>query len=369
MQGKAILQQLTAYKQGMQIKDVKAKYNLSEIVKLASNENPYGYSPRVKEAMASHTFDFEIYPDGYAADLRHAVAEKYNIDGDQIVFGAGSDELISLICRAFLYEGTNTVMATPTFPQYRHNALIEGATLKEIPTLANGKHDLTAMLAAIDQHTKVVWLCSPDNPTGTLLTREELTQFMQQCPKDVVVVLDEAYYEYVAESDRLPLEETIFTYDNMIVLRTFSKIYGLAALRVGYALTSRDIAQQLNVVRGPFNVSALAQQLAKIALTDQEFVAETQAKNAHVREEFTSFLRSLGWDYYDSHTNFILVKTPIDADVASEYLLKHGFIVRSGNLLGYPKTLRITLGKQEDMRKLYEVMAELQKEINDGVFA
>lgn len=368
MLGKEILHQLTAYKQGMQIKDVQEKYNLSTIVKLASNENPYGYSKKVHEAFRNLQLDFEIYPDGYAYDLRVALADKYGVNEEQIVFGAGSDEIVTLICRAFLFEGTNTVMATPTFPQYRHHALIEGATIKEVPTLANGKHDLHNMVEAIDEKTKVVWLCSPDNPTGTLISRDEFHQFMEKCPKDVVVVLDEAYYEFVDEDKRLSLTETIFTYDNVIVLRTFSKIYGLAGLRVGYGLANEHIAHPLNVVRGPFNVTSIAQRLAQVALDDEAFIDETKQKNAHVRTKFQQFLQSIGWDFYDSHTNFLLVKTPIDADVASEYLLKHGFIVRSGNLLGYPQTMRITLGKEEDMLELQNVIQKLQKELDDGVF-
>lgn len=368
MQGKEVLQTLSAYKQGMQIKDVQEKYNLTKIVKLASNENPYGYSEKVKEAMKSLALDFEIYPDGYAYDLRLAIANKYNVTEDQIVFGAGSDEIITLICRAFLYEGTNTVMATPTFPQYRHHALIEGATVKEIATRDDGKHDLEKMVDAIDEHTKVIWLCSPDNPTGTLISRNEFSQFIEQVPKEVVVVLDEAYYEFVDEEKQLSLKESIFKYDNVIVLRTFSKIYGLAALRVGYALSSEHIADQLNVARGPFNVTSIAQRLAKVALEDEQFIKETKEKNNCVKQEFYHFLDEIGWEYYESHTNFLLVKIPIDADVASEYLLKNGFIVRSGNLLGYPKTMRITLGTKVDMQQLHDVFKQLKKDINDGVF-
>lgn len=367
MLGKDILNNLSAYKQGMQIAEVKQKYNLEKIVKLASNENPYGYSKRVTETLRQMAKDFEIYPDGYAYDLRVALAEKLDVHQDQLVFGSGSDEVITFICRAFLSSGTNTVMATPTFSQYRHHALIEGASLREVPTV-NGKHDLSGMIAAIDEKTKVVWLCSPDNPTGTLIKREEFTKFMNDCPSDVVVVLDEAYNEFVDEQLRLSMHETLQKYPNVIILRTFSKIYGLAGLRVGYGIASEQIAEKLNIVRGPFNTSSLAQRVVKAALEDDEFIFQTRKKNEQVKQSFQAFLDTVNWRYYESHTNFLLVKTPIDADEVSQYLLTHGFIVRSGNLLGYPQTVRITIGNKQDMEDLQKIISSLQKEINDGVF-
>jgi len=363
MLGKAVLQELSAYKQGIQIKDVQKKYNLEKIIKLASNENPYGYSDLVTETLKEMRHDFFLYPDGYAERLRRKLAESYRISLDNLVFGAGSDEIITFICRAFLYEGTNTVMAKATFPQYRHHALIEGATVKEIPTLQNGAHDLDGMLEAIDQNTKVVWLCTPDNPTGQLIRYEQFQQFMEKCPEDVVVVLDEAYYEYVDPNLRYPFEEVLEKYPNVIMLRTFSKIYGLASLRVGYGIANESIAHLLNVVRGPFNTTTLSQRLCEVAFSDQAFVERTRQMNAKVRTQFEQFLDSIGWEYYESHTNFLLVKTPIDADKASNYLLQKGFIVRSGSLLGYPRTLRITIGTEEDMTALQQVILQLQREL------
>lgn len=362
MIGKKVLNELSAYKQGMQIKDVKEKYNLNRIVKLASNENPYGYSKQVKNYLQEADSDFAFYPDGYSAHLRLALAEKLSITPDQLVFGSGSDEVITFICRAFLSEGTNTVMASPTFPQYRHHALIEGAELKEIPTLNNGAHDLVKMSEAIDEKTKVVWLCSPDNPTGNLISYNQFKTFMESCSDDVVVVLDEAYYEYVDEHLRFPFHEVLENYPNVIMLRTFSKIYGLAGLRVGYAIANESIAEKLNVVRGPFNTTSFSQQIAQVALTDDEFVEKTRTLNKRVKESFEKFLHSIGWDYFESHTNFLLVKTPINADEVAQYLLQRGFIVRSGTFLGYPNTLRITIGTEEDMLQLQKIIKNLNNE-------
>lgn len=366
MVGKEILNQLTAYKQGMQIADVKRKYNLDKIVKLASNENPYGCSSQVKEQLNKSMIDYEIYPDGYTSDLRMKLSEKLNVDESQIVFGNGSDEVITFICRAFLYPGVNTVMASPTFTQYRHHSLIEGAEVREVPT-RNGKHDLEEMKNAIDKNTKVVWICTPDNPTGTIIQKNEFKQFMDEVPPEVLVVLDEAYYEFVAEQLRFSLHDSLFKYPNLIVLRTFSKIYGLAGLRVGYGIANSEIAHKLNVVRGPFNTTSFSQKAAIAALQDDKFIEETKNLNYKVKKDFQTFLDTIGWSYYESHTNFLLIHTPIDADKVSHYLLQHGFIVRSGNLLGYPNTIRVTIGNEEDMLALQPILKELQLKINDGV--
>lgn len=364
--GKEVLNQLSPYKQGMQIQEVKEKYQLSRIVKLASNENPYGFSPKVQEALVDMARDFQLYPDGYAGELRFTLADKLSVTPDQLVFGSGSDELVTLICRAFLGSGTNTVMAAPTFPQYRHHALIEEASVREIPT-KEGAHDLESMLQAIDEHTKVVWLCTPDNPSGAVISESAFTRFMEQCPAHVVVVLDEAYVEFMDEALQFDLERHIADYQNLIVLRTFSKIYGLAGFRVGYGISNESLATTLNIVRGPFNTTSLSQRIAIAALEDDTFIQETKEKNYRVRSEFESFLDSLQWNYYPSETNFLLVETPVNADVAAEYLLKHGFIVRSGNVLGYPSTLRITIGKQADMQELSSVIEQLDKDVQNGV--
>lgn len=351
MVGKKVLKQLAPYKQGMQINQVKEAYNLEKIVKLASNENPYGYSKQLKNTILDNIDELNIYPDGHAAQLRASLASRLSIKEEQLIFGNGSDEIVQIISRTFLYPGVNTVMATPTFPQYKHHALIDGANIKEIPTV-DGYHDLKAMLQAIDEDTKVVWICSPDNPTGTLLPREDFYQFMDQCPQDVLVVLDEAYYEFIDESSRLNALASLATYKNLILLRTFSKAYGLAALRIGYGIMNEDIANQINIVRGPFNTSAIAQQAALVALDDQPFIQEVTEKNKTIKQSFETFLDKLGWHYYPSQTNFILVSTPVSGTEISQYLLENGFIIRPGELLGYPNTIRITIGTEEDMKQL-----------------
>src|SRR5690625_4984380 len=188
---------MSPYTPGKQIEDVKKEYGLTKIVKLASNENPFGYSTKVKEAIPSMLDHLEIYPDGNATSLRDKLSQHLDVSTDQLVFGCGSDEIVEIISRTYLEEGTNTITAWPTFPQYRHCAKIEGAEVKEVPLKENGEHDLANMLAQIDEYTRVIWLCSPNNPTGNLIRRNEMEQFLNECPKDILVVLDEAYYEYI----------------------------------------------------------------------------------------------------------------------------------------------------------------------------
>lgn len=366
MKSKQVLNDLTAYKQGMQTEEVQKKYKLERIIKLASNENPYGFSKKVEEKLKDYNYDFAIYPDGYASELRTRLARKWHVKETELILGNGSDDLITVICRAFLTQGLNTVMAKPTFTQYRHHSLIEGTEVIEVPT-KNGHHDLERMLNAINEQTSVVWLCSPDNPSGTLIKAEAFNTFINKCPKDVLIVLDEAYYEFVEDSLKLNAEKHINTYENVIVLRTFSKAYGLAGLRIGYGISTESIINRLDVVRGPFNTSSFAQKTALFALDDENFIKEIKGLNNQIKDRFTEHLDHLEWSYFPSHANFVLVKTPIDSDKASQFLLEHGFIVRSGSQLGYENSFRVTIGNDTDMLELQNVLTEMNEQIKDGV--
>lgn len=363
MKQKEILSQLTAYQQGKQTREIKEEYGLERIIKLASNENVYGYSPKVKSMLTNELPELNIYPDGHTGELRSALSTKLDVHEDQMLFGSGSEEIIQIICRAFVRDGKNTVMAANSFPQYKHNTLVEGGSIREIPVRPDGKHDLEAMLQAIDEETVVVWICAPDNPTGTINVAEELLRFMDKCPRDVLVVLDEAYREFVEEDYLLDSLTYLESYNNLITLRTFSKAYGLAGLRIGYAVGNRELIHHLNVVRGPFNTTSVAQKAATAALSDQQFIQETARKTNEVKQTFCQFLDDLGWPYYPSQTNFVTVSTPISGLEVFEFFLKHGFIVRPGELLGYPDSVRITLGKKEDMEELQEIITKLDKQI------
>ncbi|HLR66322.1 histidinol-phosphate transaminase [Virgibacillus alimentarius] len=365
MKSKHALKKLTPYQQGKQTEEVKREYGLDRIIKLASNENPFGYSDQVKNSL-SLDHGLNTYPDGHTSELRNALAKKLNVEEDQIIFGGGSDELIQIISRAFLYPGVNTVMAAPTFPQYKHNATIEGATIKEIPTL-DGYHDLKGMLQAIDENTSVVWLCTPNNPTGSLIPKEELYDFMNKCPKHVLVVLDEAYFEYVETEFDSKIIEHFSDFPNLISLRTFSKAYGLAGLRIGYGIANKELIAKLEVARGPFNTSSLAQKAALIALSDDEFIEETVQRNKAIRENLQQFLKDLGWHSYDSQTNFILITTPIDGEEMFNYLLERGYIVRPVKVLEDSNKIRVTIGSEEEMDIFKDLLQHLHSSVSKEI--
>lgn len=362
MEAKAILNQLSPYKQGKQTEEIQKEFGLDRIIKLASNENPYGYSNQVKQVLLNDFPDFNIYPDGYSAKLRETLTTMLKVNENQFVFSSGVEELIQLLCRAYLVNGSNIVMASPTFTQYKHYALIEGATVKEIPTTTDGYHDLDGMLNAIDENTKIVWLCSPNNPTGTIIAKQDFEIFMEKCPKNVLVAFDEAYFEFMNHALDVNALSYVNRYNNLIIMRTFSKAYGLAGLRIGYGIANSGIITTLDVVRGPFNTTSIAQKAAITALEDQVFIGDTYEKNRAVRISFEQFLDQIGWGYFDSETNFLLVRTPISGMEVYHYLVEHGFIVRPGELLGMPNTVRITIGTQADMKKLQESLLQLHRD-------
>jgi histidinol-phosphate aminotransferase len=361
MRWKKQLLTLTPYQPGKSIESVKKQYNLDEIVKLASNENPFGCSKHVLSALQNSQPGFAIYPDGYMTNLRESVASFLKVNQDELIFGNGSDNIIQIISRSLLHPGANTVMATPSFSQYKHNAVIEGAEIREIPLL-NGEHDLDKMAEAIDEKTNVVWVCSPNNPTGTYVTESKLLAFLEKVPSHVLVVLDEAYYEYVAADDYYDSIELTRSYPNLIVLRTFSKIYGLASLRVGYGVANKSIVQALEPAREPFNVNSFGQVAAIAALQDQEFVQHCKEKNQQGLIQFYDFCKQHDLEFYPSQTNFILIDINADANEGFQFLLEKGFIVRSGKALGFPTSLRITVGSREQNEGVLRALGEFLTE-------
>jgi histidinol-phosphate aminotransferase len=357
LQVKEQLLKLKPYQPGKPIEEVKKEFNLTKVVKLASNENPYGCSTKVKQAILDELDQLALYPDGYSALLRTQLAKHVDVNEDELMFGNGSDEVVQIICRALLNPQTNTVMATPTFPQYKHNAIIEGAEIREVP-LVDGDHDLDAMLSQIDENTTVLWVCTPNNPTGTYVKKQALLDFLSKVPKHVLVVVDEAYYEYVVVEDYPQTVPLLKDYPNLMILRTFSKAYGLAALRIGYGIANAELIQKIEPAREPFNTSRVAQAAAIAALKDPEFVAECSNKNKKGLQQFYSFCEELKLDYYLSEGNFILIDFKRDSDEVFQALLKKGYIVRSGNALGFPTHLRITVGSEEQNAEIIEILRD-----------
>lgn len=365
MQPKSSIVHLPVYQPGKSVDEVKRELGLDRIIKLASNENPFGCSPHAKEAMRQEIDNASIYPDGAAVALTAAIAEKFNVDTNQIVFGAGSDEVILMLCRAFLVAGDEQITADQTFPQYKHNGDIEGAVTVEVP-LRDGTHDLDAMLAAVTERTKLIWICNPNNPTGTIIGRAELKRFMERVPERVLVVLDEAYCEYVTDESFPDGLEYLPQYKNLITLRTFSKIYGLASLRIGYGIGHPDVIRLINQVREPFNTSRFAQAAALAAVQDQAFIEECRRLNAegirYVQEHFARLQLSS----FPAHGNFIMVDVGHPAQQVFEALMRKGIITRAGHKK-YPTHIRITIGSREQNEAMIEALEASLAEFKVGI--
>lgn len=363
MQPKKNIVHLPVYQPGKPIDEVKRELGLSEVIKLASNENPFGTSPKAKEAIASLLDLTSIYPDGGAVDLTAGVAAHLGVEPNQVIFGAGSDEVILMICRAFLVPGDEMITAWPTFPQYKHNAEIEGAVTIEVPVDAQGKHDLAAMLTKISDKTKIVWICNPNNPTGTMNTESEIREFLKSVPPHVLVVLDEAYAEYNVSGKYPDGVALLKEYGNIVLLRTFSKIYGLASLRVGYGVGRADVIRSINQVREPFNTSSFGQKAALAALQDQGFIEFCREANAKGIKQLWAKFDELELPYFDAHGNFVMVDVKRPGGVVFQELLKKGIIVRHDPAWGYPTMIRVTVGSEEQNRKFLEALEQVLGEV------
>lgn len=361
MKWKEQLLSLTPYQPGKSIEEVKKQFGLTEITKLASNENPFGCSKAASEALQQDLSFYALYPDGYAQALRDTLSSFLQVKPTQLIFGNGSDEIILMISRALLGPGINTVTSAPTFPQYKHNAIVEGAEIREAP-LRDGGFDLEKMLELIDENTAVVWICTPNNPTGVYVPEDELVAFIQKVPEDVLVVIDEAYCEYTTAEDYHDSVQLVERFSNVIALRTFSKIYGLASLRIGYGIANENIIQGLEPVREPFNANRFAQAAAIAAVGDQTFIESCKDANRKGLEQFYAFCDSRNLNYYPSQANFILIDFEADADEVFQYLLEKGYIIRSGKALGFPTAVRVTIGSEQQNAGVISSMGQYLEE-------
>jgi histidinol-phosphate aminotransferase len=324
------------------------------IIKLASNENPFGPSPKAVAAAKTALEQGEFYPDGGCFDLRRKLAEKWQLGAEQFVIGDGSNEIIELLGHVFLGPGDEVVMATPAFVVYKLVTLLFGAKAVEVP-LRNWTHDLDALAAAITPRTKLVFVCSPNNPTGTANSAAELQAFARALSEHVVGVFDEAYAEYVSQAP--DLRPVIAEGRKIVCLRTFSKIYGLASLRVGYAYASAELCGLLNRVRQPFNVNAIGQAAAIAALDDRGFTTRCAEQNRAGLAQLAQGCRELGLETVPSVANFMLVKVG-DGGRVFEALQRKGVIVRPVKSYGLPEWVRVTVGTHEqNVRLLAELRA------------
>lgn len=344
---------LAVYQTGKPVEELSREYGIHDIVKLASNENPLGSSPRVTLAITEQLGQLARYPDGNGYYLKQAIADYCDFDVRGITLGNGSNDLLDMIGRSFVGCDDAVVYSQYGFVVYQMVAAMQGAMGVCVPAKRYG-HDLEAMAAAVHEHgnTKVVYIANPNNPTGTLLSHEALRQFVATVPSSVLVVLDEAYIEYSpASNNRSLLDE----YDNVVIVRTFSKAYGLAGLRVGYALSHPQVANLLNRIRQPFNVSRVALAAAQAALADQDFIAEVRQHNQEQMRWLTKQLDALGLGFVPSHANFIMVNVG-DGAAVYQALLEQGVIVRPLAGYGLPEWVRITVGLSEDNMRLIDTL-------------
>lgn len=325
---------------------------VEKIVKLASNENPLGMSPMAKKAVEAAISGIARYPDQF--DLIAKLAERCALPPNQVVLGNGSNDVLDLIARVFLAPGRSAVFAQHAFAVYPLATLSTGAEPICAPAKNYG-HDLNAMRAAIRPDTRIVWIANPNNPTGNFLPYPEVRAFLETVPADVLVVLDEAYNEYLPPAERVDTATWIADFPNLVVTRTFSKIFGLAGLRVGYALASAEIADLMNRVRQPFNVNNLAIAAAVAALDDHLFVAESYELNRRGMEQLVAGLKRLGLEYIPSHGNFVTFKAG-DGATVNQKLLKQGVIVRPVGGYGLPEWLRVTIGTELENARFLEAL-------------
>ncbi len=348
---------LVAYEPGKPIEETARELGLNpaDIVKLASNENPLGPSPKAKEAIVKVADEAHIYPDGGGFKLRTAISEKYGVDFKNTVLGNGSNEIIELLCHCFLNPKAELIAAEHAFVVYKLMATLFGAKYVEVPD-PGFVHDLDAMAAAINENTRLVFIANPNNPTGTIVGEEEIDRFMAKVPDHVVVVFDEAYHEFL--SDAPNTLKYIEEGKNVCVLRTFSKAQGLAALRIGFGMASDEVANVLNKARQPFNANAVAQAAALAAINDEEHITATVDNNNEGLEYFHQAFAERGLEYVPSVANFVLVKVG-DGDALFKNMLAKGVIIRAMSGYKLPEWVRVSVGTARENARFIEVLDEL----------
>jgi histidinol-phosphate aminotransferase len=354
---------LAPYQPGKPIAELAREMGLDEagIVKLASNENPRGIGPRTRAAIDAALADIARYPDGNGFELKQALAKRYGVDMASIVLGNGSNDVLELVAAAFLGPGRAAVFSQHAFAVYPLATQARGARAIVVPARDYG-HDLDAMVKALDDETYVVWVANPNNPTGTFVRHDALETFLRRIPERVLVVLDEAYNEYLPRELRGDTVKLLKRHPNLVVTRTFSKAYGLAGLRVGYALAHASVADVMNRVRQPFNVNSIALAAARAALDDMEFVARSYAENLQGMRQLEEGARALGLDYIPSHGNFLTIRFGRAAEIYKR-LLRRGVIVRPvAGGYGLPEHLRVTVGTAQENERFLSAAAASMKE-------
>ena len=350
------------YIPGKPVQEVKRELGLEDVIKLASNENPLGPSPLAVEAMKAALQEVHLYPDAECYELREAVAASLHVSPDQLIFGNGGEELITLVGKAFINEGDSCVISRDVYDAYESVVRIMGGKIC-YSDLADYRIDLEDMLQKTDEKTKIVFICNPMNPTGTIVTRQGLEHFLEHIPQKTLVVLDEAYSHFVSDPDYPDGIDYVRLGKNVIVLRTFSKIYGLGGIRIGYGVAHPELIQYLRQVKEPFNVNVLAQVGALAALGDDTHLNRTlnlvRTEKAFLYEEFSA----MGIRFIPSEANFIFIDVGMEARLLFQQMLKRGIIIRPGDIWNLPNFVRLTIGTREQNLKFIDALKDIRHDI------
>lgn len=354
------IEAMRPYSPGKPIEEVQREFGLTSVIKLASNENPLGPSPKAVAAVERAAREMHIYPDASAYNLVHAIARKFSVPPDQVLLGNGSDELIHYLGLVFLTGNQDEIIVgDPSFVRYDATAQVAGAKIVKVPLDGNLRHDVMAMADAVSDRTRMIWIANPNNPTGTIISRAELDDLLARTPKHVVIVLDEAYAEYAMGEPTYPVSTDYLETGRVVGLRTMSKAYGLAGIRLGYGFAPFEVADAINRARQPFNVNSLAQAAALTALEDQEHLARSVATNRAAADRLMEVFQSVGARPVRSFANFVCADMGRPGEPIFHELLKRGVIVRSGHVLGLPNYLRVSCGTLEEVNAFADALSEV----------
>ena len=360
------IKDLKAYVPGKTIAEVRKEYKPSRILKLASNENRFGRSSKVDVAVLNALETVHDYPDPEALKLRSAISSRYGITENKVVFGAGSESMLAGLFRSFFLNKENVITSDATFIGVFIQANIRGVKVKKIPISKNFRFDLKAMVNAIDENTKMLYIANPNNPTGTYITKDEFEWLLSVVPRHILIVMDEAYYEYAHFLNDYPAVLS-YNQENLIVLRTFSKGYGLAGFRVGYAIADSNVISFLKKTRLAFEPGSLGQAAALAAFEDQDFLKNSVSIVEQGKQELYTFFDQLGITYSKSAANFVMIELPSEKDAfhITQILLEQGVILRHIKGFGLPKCIRITIGLPEEMEHFKKLFKEIiEKELS-----
>jgi histidinol-phosphate aminotransferase len=356
------IRELVPYPPGKPIEELERELGITGSIKLASNENPLGPSPKAVQAVLEHVNGLNRYPDGSGYYLKSKLSAKFGLPLDQLIIGNGSNEIIELIIRTFLSVDDEVIQAFPTFLVYDKMVKGAGGKMTSIP-LSNLKIDLDVVMGAITPRTKIIFINNPNNPTGSILSKKDLMHFFDNIPEDILVVLDEAYIEFVKDPDVALGIEFLSSFPLTVVLRTFSKLYGLAGLRIGYGFSSREVIDYMNRVRQPFNVNSLAQAAATAALDDEKFVSRTLRLVKEGLSYLYKQLQDMDLETVPTETNFFLIKMPVAARKVYELMLREGVIIRSMDSYDLEQYIRVNVGLPEENERFITALKKVLKNL------